>query len=134
MVSNPDWRSEREAKLEALQERLTTAVEGLVTGEDWIRAMTFATQFRSRSFASTLLIYAQHAERYEAGSTRRHRQGQGWNIEHLGLLGAIAPRQQLRWPRPIKQACWRSTFLAVASQAASLASPLARLRDKPPSI
>jgi hypothetical protein len=40
----------------------------LVTDEDWIRAMTFAAQFRSRSFANTLLIYAQHAERYAAGS------------------------------------------------------------------
>ncbi|MDR0488685.1 MAG: HINT domain-containing protein [Propionibacteriaceae bacterium] len=68
MVSNPEWGSEREAKLEALHERLTAAVEGLVTGEDWIRVMTFAAQFRSRSFANTLLIYAQHAERYAAGS------------------------------------------------------------------
>lgn len=68
MVSSPAWRSEREAKLDALHERLTVAVEGLVTGEDWDRAMTFAAQFRSRSFANTLLIYAQHSERYEAGS------------------------------------------------------------------
>ncbi len=68
MASNPDWRGEREAKLEALHERLTTAVESLVTGEDWTRAMVFAAQFRSRSFANTLLIYAQHAERYAAGS------------------------------------------------------------------
>jgi hypothetical protein len=68
MVSVPDWRDQREAKLEALHERLTAAVEGLVTGEDWIRAMTFAAQFRSRSFANTLLISAQHAERYAAGS------------------------------------------------------------------
>ena len=68
MVSNPEWRSEREAKLEALHERLTAAVEGLVTGEDWARAMVFAARFRSRSFANTLLIYAQHAERYAAGS------------------------------------------------------------------
>jgi len=37
MVSNPDWRTEREAKLEALHQRLTTAVGGLVTGEDWAR-------------------------------------------------------------------------------------------------
>ena len=68
MASNPDWRGEREAKLEALHERLTSAVESLVTGEDWMRAMVFAAQFRSRSFANTLLINAQHAERYAAGS------------------------------------------------------------------
>ena len=68
MASNPDWRGEREAKLDALHEQLTAAVEALVTGDDWIRAMTFAAQFRSRSFANTLLIHAQHAERYEVGS------------------------------------------------------------------
>ncbi|MDR1266685.1 MAG: hypothetical protein LBK42_14290 [Propionibacteriaceae bacterium] len=67
MVSNPAWRDRREAKFEALHERLAAAVEGLVTGEDWIRAMTFAARFRSRSFTSTLLIYAQHAERYATG-------------------------------------------------------------------
>jgi hypothetical protein len=68
MPTRPDWRSEREAKLEALHERLTAAVESLASGEDWIRAMTFAARFRSRSFANTLLIHAQHAERYAAGS------------------------------------------------------------------
>jgi len=67
MAARPDWRGEREAKIEALHVRLTTAVESLVTGEDWVRAMTFAAQFRSRSFANTLLIYAQHSERFEAG-------------------------------------------------------------------
>ncbi|MDR2973685.1 MAG: ImmA/IrrE family metallo-endopeptidase [Propionibacteriaceae bacterium] len=67
-MSNPVWRDQREAKLEALHERLAVAVESLVTGEDWIRAMTFAAQFRSRSFANTLLIYVQHAERYATGS------------------------------------------------------------------
>ena len=68
MVSNPAWRTEREQKIDALHEQLTAAVEGLVTGEDWIRAMTFAAQFRSRSFGNTLLIYAQHAKRFAAGS------------------------------------------------------------------
>jgi antirestriction protein ArdC len=68
MVSNPDWRTQREAKLEALHDRLAAAVEGLVSGEDWIRAMVFAARFRSRSFANSLLICAQHAERYAAGS------------------------------------------------------------------
>ncbi|MDR2254206.1 MAG: ssDNA-binding domain-containing protein [Bifidobacteriaceae bacterium] len=67
-MSNPDWRDQREAKLEALHERLTSAVEGLVSGEDWGRAMVFAARFRSRSFGNTLLIHAQHAERFAAGS------------------------------------------------------------------
>jgi hypothetical protein len=68
MMSNLDWRGEREAKIEALHERLTAAVESLVTGKDWMRAMVFAARFRSRSFANTLLIYAQHAKRYAVGS------------------------------------------------------------------
>lgn len=57
----------REAKLDALHQRLTEAVGGLVTGEDWRRALEFAARFRSRSFNNTLLIYAQHGEAYEQG-------------------------------------------------------------------
>ena len=68
MATNPEWRQAREAKLEALHNQLIGAVESLVSGEDWARAMVFATQFRSRSFGNTLLIYAQHAERYANGS------------------------------------------------------------------
>ncbi|GAB7003935.1 hypothetical protein JCM18899A_14070 [Nocardioides sp. AN3] len=60
-------RAAREAKLEALHQELTTAVAGLVTGEDWKRAMTFAAQFRSRSFNNSMLIYAQHAAAYQQG-------------------------------------------------------------------
>ena len=43
-------RAAREAKLDGLQERLTGAVETLVSGADWQRAMNFAARFRSRSF------------------------------------------------------------------------------------
>lgn len=63
-----DNSSEREEKLRALQERLTSSVEQLVTGEDWKRAIEFAARFRSRSFNNTLLIYVQHLEAYEQGS------------------------------------------------------------------
>lgn len=58
---------EREAKLEAVQQRLATAVAGLVTGEDWRRALEFSAKFRSRSFLNSMLIAAQHAEAYEQG-------------------------------------------------------------------
>lgn len=51
---------EREAKLEALHEKLTASVEALVTGEDWKRVLAFAARFRSRSFNNTLLIHVQH--------------------------------------------------------------------------
>lgn len=58
---------EREAKLEAVQQRLTTAVEQLVTGDDWRRALEFSAKFRSRSFRNSMLIAVQHAEAYEQG-------------------------------------------------------------------
>lgn len=57
----------REAKLEALQDKLTAAVEALVTGDDWRRALQFAAQLRSRSFSNTLLIQIQHYEAYTQG-------------------------------------------------------------------
>lgn len=60
-------QAEREAKLEAVHQRLTTAVEGLVTGEDWRRALEFSAKFRSRSFRNSMLIAIQHAEAYEQG-------------------------------------------------------------------
>lgn len=57
----------REVKLDALHERLTAAVGGLVSGEDWRRAVEFAARFRSRSFGNTLLIHVQHADAFEQG-------------------------------------------------------------------
>src|SRR4051812_48588505 len=68
-VMNPPVRARetREAKLEALQQELSESVAALVTGEDWKRALTFAAQFRSRSFNNTMLIYAQHYAAYNAG-------------------------------------------------------------------
>ncbi|WP_166355025.1 ArdC-like ssDNA-binding domain-containing protein [Phytoactinopolyspora limicola] len=60
-------RRSREEKLDELSERLERAVEELVTGEQWRRAMVFAARFRSRSFANTLLILSQHTDAYEQG-------------------------------------------------------------------
>lgn len=57
----------REEKLEALQHQLVDAVTALVTGEDWRRALTFAAQFRSRSFNNTLLIWTQHQQAHAQG-------------------------------------------------------------------
>lgn len=67
MVTAEEARAAREAKLDELHERLTGAVEQLVSGEDWARALAFAAQFRSRSFSNTLLIWTQHEAAYEAG-------------------------------------------------------------------
>lgn len=57
----------RNAKIDALQEKLTSAVESLVTGEDWRAAMEFAARFRARSFNNTLLIYVQHTIAHAEG-------------------------------------------------------------------
>ena len=56
MASNEDARAAREAKLDELHEKLTGAVEALVSGDDWRQALAFAARFRSRSFNNTMLI------------------------------------------------------------------------------
>lgn len=66
-TSGKDARADREAKLDALHDRLTGAVEQLVSGEDWARALAFAARFRARSFANTILIITQHQEAYGLG-------------------------------------------------------------------
>lgn len=56
-----------EDRLAVAEQQLADAVGALVTSQDWVRAMQFAAQFRSRSFNNTLLIWAQHAQAHEAG-------------------------------------------------------------------
>lgn len=67
MATKEEARAAREARLEELHERLTGAVEQLVTGEDWVRALSFAAKFRTRSFNNTLLIWAQHMQAFDEG-------------------------------------------------------------------
>lgn len=67
MATDEEARAAREAKLEQLHERLTAAVDQLMSGEDWKRALEFAARFRARSFRNTLLIFAQHLDAYEQG-------------------------------------------------------------------
>ncbi|MFT3862373.1 ArdC-like ssDNA-binding domain-containing protein [Micropruina sp.] len=66
-ATKEDARAARDAKLDELHEKLTGAVETLVTGSDWVRALAFAARFRSRSFNNTLLIWTQHEANFEAG-------------------------------------------------------------------
>lgn len=67
-MSTPDRsHTTRDATLEALQHQLTDSVAALVSGEDWKQALTFAAQFRSRSFNNTMLIHAQHYAAYGEG-------------------------------------------------------------------
>ncbi len=67
MAVTEETRAARDAKLDELHERLTGAVETLVSGQDWARALAFAARFRSRSFNNTLLIWVQHGAAFEAG-------------------------------------------------------------------
>jgi hypothetical protein len=67
VATDEEARATRDAKLEQLHERLTAAVDLLVSGEDWKRALEFAARFRARSFRNTLLILAQHLDAYEQG-------------------------------------------------------------------
>ncbi|MBN9611301.1 MAG: serine/arginine repetitive matrix protein 2 [Actinobacteria bacterium 69-20] len=69
MATDEETRAARDAKLDALHDRLTGAVDQLVSGEDWRRALEFAARFRSRSFGNTLLIWSQHIEAFEQGRT-----------------------------------------------------------------
>ncbi|AHI02827.1 serine/arginine repetitive matrix protein 2 [Corynebacterium falsenii DSM 44353] len=62
-----EQQAAREARLDELHDKLTAAVDQLVSGEDWKRALAFAANFRSRSFNNTLLIWAQHAAAFERG-------------------------------------------------------------------
>lgn len=57
----------RDAKIEALHQKLAESVGALVTGEDWKRALEFAAKFRSRSFNNTMLIYVQHYAAFQEG-------------------------------------------------------------------
>jgi hypothetical protein len=67
MATKEETRAARETRLEELHGQLTGAVETLVTGDDWARALSFAARFRSRSFSNTLLIWAQHEQAFEQG-------------------------------------------------------------------
>lgn len=67
MATKEAARAARDAKLDELHERLTDAVEALVSGDDWRQALEFAARFRARSFRNTLLIFAQHEEAFEQG-------------------------------------------------------------------
>ena len=60
-------RAKRQAQLEVMHGRLVTEVERLVTGDDWRRALDFATRFRSRSFHNMLLIQRAHEDNYAQG-------------------------------------------------------------------
>lgn len=46
-------REAQAAKLDEIHQKLTDAVDQLVSSADWVRALTFATRFRSRSFGNT---------------------------------------------------------------------------------
>lgn len=67
VATTEEARAARDEKLDALHEKLTDAVELLVSGEDWRQALEFAARFRARSFNNTLLIWTQHQAAFERG-------------------------------------------------------------------
>ncbi|MBN9176963.1 MAG: serine/arginine repetitive matrix protein 2 [Microbacterium sp.] len=67
MRARDEAREAWDAKLDELHERLVSAVEKLVIGDDWRRALEFTARFRSRSFGNGILIAVQHFAAYEAG-------------------------------------------------------------------
>lgn len=67
MATREETRRQREAKFDELHDKLTGAVERLVTGDDWADALRFAAKFRSRSFNNVLLIWTAHMEAFEQG-------------------------------------------------------------------
>lgn len=71
-MARRNWTSEevvaaREQKLELFAQNIERAVEQLVTGDDWLRAIQFAARFRSRSFQNTLAIWVQHQDAHGKG-------------------------------------------------------------------
>lgn len=60
-------KAKREERLKVMQERLTTSVDALITGDDWRRAMEFAARFRGRSFKNVLLIQQAMEVAYAEG-------------------------------------------------------------------
>lgn len=64
---NQQTRRDWDVKLTELHERLVASVGALVTGDEWKRALEFATHFRSRSFNNTLLLWSQHDAAYRRG-------------------------------------------------------------------
>jgi len=106
-------------RLEALQERLTDAVEQLVSGEDWARAVAFAARFRSRSFNNGLLIWSQHVGAVEAGRIQapvpsyvagyKQWQGLGRQVDkgQSGYMIYAPVISRFATPTPADAASWR---------------------------
>lgn len=58
-------------KLQAAHERLTQAVEAIVSGDDWKRMLTVASKFHRYSFNNQLLIYLQRPDATLVAGFRR---------------------------------------------------------------
>ncbi len=67
MVTDKPKDPTSKEKLDVLHRKLAAAVDILVSGDEWRRAIEFSARFRSRSFNNTLLIWSQHLEAYQQG-------------------------------------------------------------------
>lgn len=86
--------ADRYAKLDAMHVKLTSAVEQLVTGDDWRRALSFAARFRSRSFNNTLLIWLQHSTAHDQGFVPAPTPSYVAGFQHWRTLGRHVMRGQ----------------------------------------
>ena len=117
MTTQVRGRAAREAKLEALQEQLSESVAALVTGEDWKRALTFAAQFRGRSFGNSMLIAAQHFAAYNEGRVPEPTPTfvAGFH-QWLSLGRSVARARSSDWPRAENSPTWRGAGEVVTSR------------------
>lgn len=64
-------REASDAKLAALQERLTEQVAAITTGDDWTRWLDFGAKFHSYSFKNVMLILMQDPDASQVAGFRR---------------------------------------------------------------
>ena len=64
----------RTDRLQAARERLTQAIESIVTGEDWQRMLKTAAKFRRYSFHNQLLIFCQRPDATRVAGFRKWQQ------------------------------------------------------------
>jgi len=68
-MSKEEWAEQSKARVDAALETLTSAIEHIVTGDDWRTYLDFQVKFHSYSPNNIMLLSVQHAERFRAGLT-----------------------------------------------------------------
>jgi hypothetical protein len=90
--------ADRNAKLDAPHDKLSSAVEQLVTGKDRLRALAFAARLRACSLDDTLLIQIRHALAHAQGLVPNPDPTYVAGFEQLTGLGPTCPQRPARLP------------------------------------